>query len=106
MPITEQLKTPPPPPPSPPAPEVIEIVEEEEEVEETVIESTETDQEEIVEIEVEDDFDDVDVPFAIIEEVPIFPGCEDLTKSEQKECFQKMIFAHINKTVRYPEIAQ
>ena len=42
IPITEQLKTPPPPPP--PAPEVIEVVEDEEEVEETVIESTETDQ--------------------------------------------------------------
>ena len=64
VPITEQLKTPPPPPPPPPpAPEVIEIVEDEEEVEETVIESTETDQEEIVEIddiEVEDDFEDDD----------------------------------------------
>ena len=35
IPITEQLKTPPPPPP--PAPEVIEVVEDEEEVEETVI---------------------------------------------------------------------
>ena len=33
VPITEQLKTPPPPPPPPPAPEVIEIVEDEEEVE-------------------------------------------------------------------------
>ena len=69
VPITEQLKTPPPPPPPPPAPEVIEIVEDEEEVEETVIESTETDQEEIVDIEdieVEDDFEDVDVPFAEI----------------------------------------
>ena len=44
VPITEQLKTPPPPPPPPPpAPEVIEIVEDEEEVEETVIESTESD---------------------------------------------------------------
>lgn len=47
IPITEQIKTPPPPPP--PAPEIIEIVEDEEEVEETVIESTETDQEEIIE---------------------------------------------------------
>src|SRR6056300_2098006 len=59
VPITEQIKTPPPPPP-PPAPEIIEVVEDEEEVEETVIESTETNQEEIVEvddIEVEDDFD-------------------------------------------------
>ena len=95
VPITEQIKTPPPPPPPPPAPEVIEIVEDEEEVEETVIESTETDQEEIVEvedIEVEDDFEDVDVPFAVIEDVPIFPGCEGVAKSQRRACFQeKMI---------------
>ena len=108
VPITEHIKTPPPPLPTPPT-EVIEIIENEKEVEETLIESTETDQNEIVKvenIEVEEDFDDVDVPFAIIEEVPIFPGCEVVSKSEQKKCFQKMIFMHINKTVRYPEIAQ
>ena len=108
VPITEQLKTPPPPPP-PPAPEVIEIVEDEEEVEETVIESTETDQEEIVEvedIEVEDDFDDVDVPFAVIEDVPLFPGCERVAKSERRACFQDKMNKHIRKNFRYPEIAQ
>ena len=77
VPITEQIKTPPPPPPPPPAPEIIEVVEDEEEIEETIIESTETDQEEIVEIvEVEEEFEDVDVPFAVIEDVPIYPGCE------------------------------
>ena len=109
VPITEQLKTPPPPPPPPPAPEVIEIVEDEEEVEETVIESTETDQEEIVEvedIEVEDDFDDVDVPFAVIEDVPLFPGCERVAKSERRACFQDKMNKHIRKNFRYPEIAQ
>ena len=109
VPITEQLKTPPPPPPPPPAPEVIEIVEDEEEVEETVIESTETDQEEIVEvedIEVEDDFDDVDVPFAVIEDVPLFPGCERVAKSERRACFQEKMNKHIRKNFRYPEIAQ
>ena len=109
VPITEQIKTPPPPPPPPPAPEVIEIVEDEEEVEETVIESTETDQEEIVEvedIEVEDDFDDVDVPFAVIEDVPIYPGCERVPKSERRACFQEKINKHIRKNFRYPEIAQ
>jgi protein TonB len=108
VPITEQIKTPPPPPP-PPAPEVIEIVEDEEEVEETVIESTETDQEEIVEvddIEVEDDFDDVDVPFAVIEDVPIYPGCEKVPKSQRRTCFQDKINKHIRKNFRYPEIAQ
>ena len=110
VPITEQLKTPPPPPPpAPPAPQVLEVVEDEEEVEETIIESTETDQEEIVEVEdveVEDDFDDVDVPFAVIEDVPIYPGCEKVAKSERRNCFQDQINKHIRKNFRYPEIAQ
>jgi protein TonB len=109
VPITEQIKTPPPPPPPPPAPEVLEVVEDEEEVEETIIESTETDQEEIVEvedIEVEDDFDDVDVPFAVIEDVPIYPGCEKVAKSQRRQCFQDQINKHIRKNFRYPEIAQ
>ena len=106
IPITEQLKTPPPPPP-PPAPEIIEVVEDEEEVEETVIESTETDQEEIVEIvEVEEEFEDVDVPFAVIEDVPIYPGCERVAKSKRRQCFQEQINKHIRKNFRYPEIAQ
>lgn len=106
IPITEQIKTPPPPPP-PPAPEVIEVVEDEEEIEETVIESTETDQEEIVEVEVlEEEFEDVDVPFAIIEDVPIYPGCENVPKSKRRDCFQEQINKHIRKNFRYPEIAQ
>ena len=107
VPITEQIKTPPPPPPPPPAPEVIEVVEDEEEVEETVIESTETDQEEIVEIvEVEEVEEDIDVPFAVIEDVPIYPGCEKVPRSQRRTCFQEQINKHIRKNFRYPEIAQ
>ena len=108
IPITEQIKTPPPPPPPPPAPEVIEVVEDEEEVEETVIESTETDQDEIIieEIEVEDEFEDIDVPFAVIEDVPIFPGCESVAKSQRRACFQEQMNKHIRKNFRYPDIAQ
>ena len=108
IPITEQLKTPPPPPPPPPpAPEVIEIVEDEEEVEETVIESTESDEEMIIEdIVVEDDFEDIDVPFAVIEDVPIFPGCERVAKSERRNCFQDQMNKHIRRNFRYPDIAQ
>lgn len=107
VPMTEQIKTPPPPPP-PAAPEVIEVVEDEEEVEETVIESTETSQEEEV-IEVEDVMvdemeEDVDVPFAVIEDVPIFPGCE--SSSNKRDCFNEMMQKHIRKNFRYPEIAQ
>ena len=106
IPITEQIKTPPPPPP-PPAPEIIEIVEDEEEIEETIIESTETDQEEIVEeVEVMEEELDLDVPFAIIEDVPLFPGCERVAKSQRRKCFQEKIQKHIYDNFRYPEIAQ
>ncbi|WP_299532289.1 energy transducer TonB [Ulvibacterium sp.] len=107
VPMTEQIKTPPPPPP-PAAPEVIEVVEDEEEVEETVIESTETSQEEeVIEVEdvaVEEVEEDVDVPFAVIEDVPVFPGCE--SASNKRACFNKMMQKHISKNFRYPEIAQ
>jgi len=107
VPMTEQIKTPPPPPP-PAAPEVIEVVEDEEEIEETVIESTETSQEEeIIEVEdvaVEEVDEDLDVPFAVIEDVPIFPGCEG--ESDKRRCFQSMMQKHISKNFRYPEIAQ
>ena len=107
VPMTEQIKTPPPPPP-PAAPEVIEVVEDEEEVEETVIESTETSQEEEVmeveDVEVEEVEEDISVPFAVIEDVPVFPGCEG--SSNKKKCFQDMMQKHIRKNFRYPEIAQ
>lgn len=107
VPMTEQIKTPPPPPP-PAAPEVIEVVEDEEEVEETVIESTETSQEEEVmeveDVEVEEIDEDISVPFAVIEDVPVFPGCEG--SSNKKACFQEMMNKHIRKNFRYPEIAQ
>ncbi len=107
VPMTEQIKTPPPPPP-PAAPEVIEVVEDEEEVEETVIESTESSQEEEVieidDVEVEEFDEDITVPFAVIEDVPIFPGCEGA--SNKKTCFQEMMQKHIRKNFRYPEIAQ
>ncbi|MCV6630303.1 MAG: energy transducer TonB [Flavobacteriaceae bacterium] len=104
---TQQLKTPPPPPP-PAAPEIIEVVKNEEEVKETVVQSTETDQEEeIVEmedvVEVEEDLD-IDVPFAVIEDAPVFPGCE--SAKNKKKCFQEMMQKHIRKYFRYPEIAQ
>jgi protein TonB len=83
--------------------------EDEEEVEETVIESTETVQEEIIEIEeieVEEEVEDVEVPFAIIENIPVFPGCEKVSKKRQRDCFQEKINKHIRKNFRYPEIAQ
>jgi periplasmic protein TonB len=100
IPVTEQIKTPPPPPPPPAAPEVIEIVEDEEEIEETVIESTETDEEEIIEIEdveVEEVDEDIEVPFAVIENVPVFPGCEKGNNTAKRKCMSDKINKFVQK---------
>lgn len=109
VPITEQINTPPPPPPPPAAPEVIEIVEDEEEVEETVIESTETSQEEeiaeVEDVEVEEVEEDVEVPFAVIENVPVFPGCEKGNNEQKKACMSEKISQFISKKFN-TELAQ
>ena len=47
---------------------------------------------------------DIDVPFAVIDEVPIFPGCEDA--ENKRTCFQKSIQKHISKNFKYPLAAQ
>ena len=109
IPLTEQIKTPPPPPPPPEqAPTEIEIVEDEEEVEETIIESTETDRDEIIEVEdvtIEEE-EIINVPFAVIEDVPVFPGCENVDKDQLRNCFQEQMNKHIRRNFRYPEISQ
>lgn len=93
IPITNQLTPPPPPPPPPPTVSALVIieVEDEAEVEESVIKSTETDQDtEILDVaqvieEVEEEEEIVNVPFAVIENVPIYPGCEDEPGNEKKK---------------------
>lgn len=103
VPITElNTPPPPPPPPPPPEPEVIEIVEDEEEVEETIIESTETSQEDIVEVEevevYEEEEEIADVPFSVIEDVPIFPGCENETDNEaRRACMSEKVTQFVNR---------
>jgi protein TonB len=97
VPITEMQNQPPPPPPPPPAPEIIEVVEDDSEVEEEVIESTETTEMEIVEVEEVEEVEEVieDVPFALIQQVPIFPGCENA--KDQKACMNEKINKFVNK---------
>ena len=97
----EQIKPPEPKTPPPPTPDKIEVVEDEVEVEETVIESTESDEddavevEEIIEVEEEEDVME-DVPFAIIEDVPVFPGCKG-NKAQLRACLQEKITKHVNR---------
>lgn len=108
------INTPPPPPPPPvAAPEIIVVVEDVDEIEETLIESTETSQDDEIEerelsvddLEVEELEEDIEVPFAVIENVPVFPGCKGRNNDELKKCFQDKITDHIQKNFKYPEMA-
>ena len=90
----------PPPPPQNVIPELIEVVDDVVDVEEAILETTETDESErievaeivdIVEVEQEEEFVE-DVPFAIIEDVPVYPGCEkEIGKKAKKDCLSKGI---------------
>ena len=101
IPMTERIQEIKPPPPPPPAPEKIEIVKDDEEIEETILESTETDESEAIEIEeieeiVEDEEMLDDVPFAIIENVPVYPGCKG-TNAQKKKCMVAKITKHVGR---------
>ncbi|WP_435261376.1 VIT domain-containing protein [Tenacibaculum sp. nBUS_03] len=82
-------------------PERIEIVEDAKEVEEMIMEDTETDEAETIElgeiIEVEEEEITVeDVPFSIVEKLPVYLGCEqNLTSEDQKKCFEDKLDEHI-----------
>lgn len=108
IPITEREQKPPPPPPPPPQ-EIIEVVSDEVELEEELeIESIETDQEEVVEfIEVEEEESDEILNFAVVENKPVFPGCENEPTEEAKfQCFQKSLMLFIRDNVEYPEMSR
>ena len=103
IPVTKRIEEVKPPPPPPPAPEIIEIVKDESLVEEVILETTETDETEYVEVKIDDIIEVIedeevtaDIPFTKIEEVPVFPGCKG-TKEQKKDCFNKKMDSHIKK---------
>ncbi|MBL4938680.1 MAG: energy transducer TonB [Lutibacter sp.] len=85
-------------------PDKILKVEDEVEVIETIIESTETDEMEAINIDVDKDVISVeeeeevieDVPFLIIENVPVYPGCVGNNK-ELRVCFSAKISKFVSK---------
>ncbi|WP_299118019.1 energy transducer TonB [uncultured Winogradskyella sp.] len=112
IPITNIEITPPPPPPKPVVSPVIQVVEDVTEIEETVLESTEIGQDDVIEpvvkvedVEVEEVEEDIEVPFAVIERVPTFPGCKG-NNNQLRVCFQEKIRDHLQKNFEYPEVAQ
>ena len=113
IPITNYTKPPLPPPIT--VSETIKVVEDVVEIEETVIESTESSQEDeigpaeevvaVEDVKVEEVEEYAEVPFAVIEEVPVFPGCEGLSKADAKACFQTKMMAHVKEHFKYPQEA-
>lgn len=116
VPITEAKNVPPPPPPPPPAlmPESFQVVDNDAEIEEVYIESTEADQDEVVDADaysttgtgsvlgvsevgdVEEEIEDV--PFSVIETVPVYPGCERFKSNEErKRCMSEKVNAFMHK---------
>lgn len=102
IPLTQRIETAPPPPAPPPTiPDKIEVVKDDKKIIETQLKSTESDEKvaikvrEIVEVREDEDVVE-DVPFAIIEDVPVFPGCTG-TKEQKRECLSDKISQHVNR---------
>ncbi len=48
---------------------------------------------------------EIDVPFSIIEDIPLAPGCESVEKNKRMECFNVFMTEHIKKHFKYPNAA-
>ncbi len=102
------------PPPPPPAPEVIQIVDNKQVIEDKKIETTEVDENKAVVVNTASSYGeeggtaeeiDEEVPFAVIEDIPVFPGCENVPKNKRLDCFMEQMSKHIKKNQQYPEKA-
>ena len=49
---------------------------------------------------------DLNVPFAVLEEVPMFPNCINVERSEGRNCFMQEMNNHIKLNFRYPKKAK
>ncbi|GAA4314016.1 energy transducer TonB [Pontixanthobacter gangjinensis] len=92
--------TPPPPPKT--IIDKVETVPDDKDVTEDAVVDPNLDLEDLPEpadiVEPDDDEEPVKVPFDFIEEVPVFPGCEELTANpERKECMSSKISNFVNK---------
>ena len=107
IPITQQNQPPPPPPPPPPPQEILEIVEDDKEIEDEVeIEDSEADMETEIFEQPEEVIEEPEI-FTIVEDMPVFPGCEDAgSRSEMDQCTNVEIQKFIAKNTKYPAMAR
>ncbi len=106
-----KLKLPEPPKPKIQTPPKIEIADDDEDIKETFIEPNDVDQDTKVaaveDVAVAEEDIPEEIPFVLIENAPVFPGCEnEKTEKDKRECFQQQMLRHIRKNFRYPEIAK
>ena len=91
----QEIKTPPPVVP-PAAPEEIVEIDNDEDLEESIIDTSEIDEDtEIVEVDdvvVDEIVEPIEVPFAFIEDAPLYPGCEKKKgNAAKKKCMSDKI---------------
>jgi len=112
-----RTKEPPPPPPPPPPPEIEEVVDEE--VEEDPFEDQTIEEDTYMDEDVPEQAEEPPPPpppppepeveeiFKVVEQMPRFPGCEDLgSDQEKKQCAQKKLLEYIYANIKYPPIAR
>lgn len=105
------------------APEKIEVVDNLVELDEELnLSITETDESEAVtsktyveqenpvaieKVDVEEETEEEALPFAVVENVPIYPGCDrQLERAKQVACFEAKVLHFVASRVHYPEAAR
>lgn len=51
------------------------------------------------------DIENKELKVVYIENIPLFPGCEEIEQNKQVECFNKKLSEHIIKNFNYPKKA-
>lgn len=110
-PVAIELPTPEMPQQAPPPPvltQEIEVVEIDKPVEEVLIGSTDPSDPTPPKLDipvVEDENPEIVVPFAVIEDKPLFQECKNVPRSEQMSCFKEHLDKHVKNNFRYPQAA-
>lgn len=110
-PVAIELPTPEMPQQAPPPPvltQEIEVVENDKPVEEVLIGSTDPSDPTPPKLDipvVEDENPEIVVPFAVIEDKPLFQECKNVPRSEQMSCFKEHLDKHVKNNFRYPQAA-
>ena len=106
-----ELPTPEMPQQAPPPPvltQEVEVVESDKPVEEVLIGSTDPSDPTPPKLDipvVEDENPEIVVPFAVIEDKPLFQECKNVPRSEQMSCFKEHLDKHVKNNFRYPQAA-